>query len=43
MSGSKTMDAGTTPTSHQQNSRSSTPKPEKSTEKKDGLFDFLKN
>lgn len=36
-------DAGTTPTSHQQNSRSSTPKPEKSTEKKDGLFDFLKN
>lgn len=36
-------DAGTTPTSHQQNSRSSTPKQEKSTEKKDGLFDFLKN
>lgn len=35
-------DAGTTPTSHQQNSRSSTPKQEKSTEKKDGLFDFLK-
>lgn len=36
-------DAGTTPTSHQQNSRSSTPKQEKSTEKKDGLYDFLKN
>ena len=36
-------DAGTTPTSHQQNSRSSTPKQEKSTEKKDGFFDFLKN
>lgn len=36
-------DAGTTPTSHQQNSISSTPKQEKSTEKKDGLFDFLKN
>lgn len=36
-------DAGTTSTSHQQNSRSSTPKQEKSTEKKDGLFDFLKN
>lgn len=36
-------DAGTTPTSHQQNSRSSTPKQEKSKEKKDGLFDFLKN
>lgn len=36
-------DTGTTPTSHQQNSRSSTPKQEKSTEKKDGLFDFLKN
>lgn len=36
-------DAGITPTSHQQNSRSSTPKQEKSTEKKDGLFDFLKN
>lgn len=36
-------DAGTTPTSHQQNSRRGTPKQEKSTEKKDGLFDFLKN